>query len=61
VSLLALGFGPLRVASRHLHPYSREDKTPRLMVKQFSTAWNTQRNSQSYIEKRSRRKDIEVT
>ena len=27
----------------------------------LSTAWNTQRGSQSYIEKRVRRKEIEVT
>ena len=27
----------------------------------FSTAWNTQRGSQSYIKKRRGRKEIEVT
>ena len=27
----------------------------------FSTVWNTQRGSQSYIEKRRGRKEIEVT
>ena len=27
----------------------------------FSTAWNTQRGSQSYIDRRRRRKEIEVT
>ena len=27
----------------------------------LSTAWNTQRGSQSYIEKRRQRKEIEVT
>ena len=42
----------ITVPSRLLHLYSTEDKTPRLMVKQFSTARNTQRNSQSYIDKR---------
>ena len=31
------------------------------MVKQFCTARNTQRGSQSYIEKRRRRREIEVT
>ena len=49
------------VASRLLHPYSTEDKTSRLMVKQFSTARDTQRGSQSYMEKRRGRRDIEVT
>ena len=62
MSLLALGFSPhLTVASRLLHPYSTEDKTPRLMVKQLYTARNTQRDSQSYMEKRRRKREIEVT
>ena len=62
LSLLSLGFGPSpKVASRFLHPYSTEDKTHRLMVKQFSTARNTQIDSQSYIDKRSRTKVIEMT
>ena len=52
LSLLPLGFGPpLSVASGFLHPHSTEDKTPCLMVKQLSTARNTQSNSQSYIKK----------
>jgi len=59
---LPLGFGPsLTVASRLLHPYRTEAKTPRLMVKQLSTSRNTQRDSQSYIVKRRGRKEIEVT
>ena len=61
LSLLPLAFGPsLKVASSLLHPYSTEDKTPRLMVKQFSTTRDTQRGSQSYMEKRRGRKEIEV-
>ena len=36
-------------------------KTSRLMVKQFSTARDTQRGSQSYMEKRRGRREIEVT
>ena len=53
LSLLPLDFGPpLTVVSRFLHPYSIEDKTARLLVKQFSTTRNTQRDSQSYMEKR---------
>ena len=51
----------LKVESRLLHPYGTEDKTPRLMVKQFSTARDTQRGSQSYLEKRRGRREIEVT
>ena len=51
----------LTVASRLLHPYSTDDKTSRLMVKRFSTVGDTQRGSQSYMEKRSGRREIEVT
>ena len=59
---MPLGFGPsLTVASRLLHPYRTEAKTPRLMVTQLSTFRNTQKDSQSYIEKRRGRKEIEVT
>jgi len=52
LSFLPLTFSPLTVASGLLHPYHTEDKTPRLMVKQFSAARNTQRDSESYVEKR---------
>ena len=49
LNLLPLAFSlSLTVASRLLHPYSTEDKTPRLMVKQFSTARNTQRDPELY-------------
>ena len=51
----------LTIASRLLHPYSTDDKTSRLMVKRFSTVRDTQRGSQSYIEKRRGRREIEVT
>ena len=51
----------LIVASRLLHPYSTNDKTSRLMVKSFSTVRDTHRDSQSYMEKRRRRSEIEVT
>ena len=62
LSLLPLAFSLiLTVASRLLHPYSRDDKTSRLTVKQFSTARDTQRGSQSYMEKRRGRREIEVT
>ena len=36
-------------------------KTSRLMVKRFSTVRDTQRGSQSYIEKTRGRREIEVT
>ena len=52
MSLPPLCFSPLTVASRYLHPYSTDDKTPRLKVKQLFTARDTQRDSQSYIGKR---------
>ena len=62
--LLPLAFSlPLTVASGLLHPYSTDDKASRLMVKQFSTVRNLspQKGSQSYIEKRRGRREIEVT
>ena len=62
LSLLPLAFSLiLTVASRRLHPYSTDDKTSRLMVKRFSTVRDTQRSSQSYMEKRRGRREIEVT
>ena len=62
LSLLPLVFSLiLTIASRLLHPYSTDDKTSRLMVKRFSTVRDTQRGSQSYMEKRRGRKEIEVT
>ena len=42
------------------HPYSTADKTYRLMMKSFSTVRDTQRGSQSYMEKRRGRREIEV-
>ena len=60
--LLPLAFSLiLTVASRLLHPYSTGDKTSRLVVKRFSTVGDTQRGSQSYMEKRRGRREIEVT
>ena len=62
LSLLPLAFSvTLTVASRLLHPYSTDDKTSGLMVKKFSTVRDTQRGSQSYVEKRRWRSEIEVT
>ena len=62
LSLLPLTFSLiLTIASRLLHPYSTDDKTSRLMVKRFSTVRDTQRGSQSYMEKRRGRRETEVT
>ena len=61
LSLLLLAFSLiLTVASRLLHLYSTNDKTSRLMMKSFSTVRNAQRGSQSYMEKRRGRREIEV-
>ena len=61
LSLLPLAFSLiLTVVSRLLHPYSTNDKTSRLMVKRFSTVRGTWRGTQSYMEKRRGRREIEV-
>ena len=53
LSLLPLVFSLiLTVASRVLHLYSPDGKTFRLMMKSFSTVKDTQRGTQSYMEKR---------
>ena len=51
----------LTVASRLLHPYHSNDNTSRLMEKKFSTVRDPQRGSQSYMEKRRGRREIEMT
>ena len=51
----------LTVASRLLLPYTINDKTTRLMVKEFSTVRDTWKGPQSYMEKRRGRREIEVT
>lgn len=62
LNLLPLAFSLiLTVVSRLLHPYSTDDKKSRLMAKRFSTVRDTQRGSESYMEKRRGRKEIEVT
>ena len=62
LSLLPLVFSLiLTVASRLLHLHSTIDKTSRLKMKSFSTVRDTQRGSQSYMEKTSGRREIEVT
>ena len=49
------------VVSRLLHLYSTFDKTSRLKMKSFSIVRDTQRGSQSYMEKRRERRELEVT
>ena len=62
LSLLLLVFSLIfTVASRLLHLYSTDDKTSRLIVKRFSTVRDPQRGSESYMEKRRGRREIEVT
>ena len=62
LSLLPLAFSLiLTVVSRLLHPKNTDAKTFRLMVKRFSTVRDIRRSSQSYMEKRSIRREIEVT
>ena len=62
LSLLLLVFSLIfTVVSRLLLLYSTFDETSRLKMKSFSTVRDTQRGSQSYMEKRRGRKEIEVT
>ena len=62
LSLLHLVFNLiLTVASRVVHLYSTDDITSRLKMKSFSTVRETQRGSQSYMEKRRGRREIEAT
>ena len=62
LSLLPLVFSLiLTVASRLPHPQSTNNKTPRLMEERFSTMRDTQKGSLSYMEKRRRRRELEVT
>ena len=49
------------VVSKLLLLYSTIDKTSRLKMKSFSTLRDTQRDSQSYMEKRRGRRGLEVT
>ena len=61
LSLLPLVFSLiLTEASRLLHLYSTDGKTSRLMMKSFSTVRDTWRGTESYMEKRRGRREIEV-
>ena len=58
LSLLLLVFSLIFTVVSILHLlYSTIDKTSRLKMKSFSTVRNTQRGSQSYMEKRRGRKE----
>ena len=62
LSLLLLVFSLIfTVVSRLLLVYSTDDKSSRLKMKSCSTVRGTQRGSQSYMEKRRGRREIEVT
>ena len=62
LSLLLLVFSLIfTVVSKLLFLYSTIDKTSRLKMKSFSTVRDTQRGSQSYMEKRRARRELEVT
>ena len=62
LSLLPLVFSLIfTVVSRLPLLYSTVNKTSRLKMKSFSTVRDTQRGSQSYMEKRRGRRELEVT
>ena len=62
VSLLLLVFSLIfAVVSKLLLLYSTIDKTSRLKMKRFSTMRDTRRDSQSYMEKRRGRRELEET
>ena len=62
LSLLLLVFSLIfTVVSRLFLLYSTIDATYRLQTKSFSTVRDTQRGSQSYMEKRRGRRETEVT
>ena len=62
LSLLLLVFSLIfTVVSSLLLLYSTFDKISRLKMKSFSTVRDTQRGSQSYMEKRRGRRELEVT
>ena len=61
LSLLLLVFSLIfTVVSRFLHLYSTIDKTSRLKMESFSTVRDTQRGSQSYMEKRRGKREIDT-
>ena len=61
LSVLLLVFSLIFTVVSRLLLYSTNDKISGLMLKRFSTVRDTQRGSQSYMEKRRGRREIEVT
>ena len=61
LSLLLLVFSFIFTVVSRLLLYLTIDKTSRLKMKSFSTLRDTQRGSQSYMEKRRGRGELEVT
>ena len=62
LSLLLLVFSFIfTVVSRLLLLYHTVDKTSRLKMKSFSIVKDTQRGSQSFMEKRRGRRELEMT
>ena len=61
LSLLLLVFSLIFTVVSRLLLYSTIDKTSRLKMKSFSTMRDTQRGSQSYMEKRRERRELDVT
>ena len=61
LSLLLLVFSLIFTVVSRLLLYSTVDKTSRLKIKSFSTVRDTQRGSQSYMEKRRGGREIEMT
>jgi len=58
LSLLLLVFRLIFTVVSRLLLYSTVDKTSRLKMKSFSTVRDTQRGSQSYMEKRRGRREM---
>ena len=61
LSLLLLVFSLTFTVVSRLLLYSTIDKTSRLKMKSFCTVRDTERGSQSYMEKRRGRWELEVT
>ena len=53
----ALAFSLILTVASNLHPYSTDNKTSRLLVKQFSTVRDTQRSSQLHGEEKKEQGD----
>ena len=53
----ALAFSLILTVASNLHPYSTDNKTSRLLVKQFSTVRDTQRSSQLHGEEKKEEGD----